>query len=127
MSGSFSHFPVGACPSLVPLMVSLGPSAPSPPLASALLTSASGFPLAPPAPLSSFLSSGAPGLPSSSSGISVGPIASASGVAPPSDSRGSGFEFAGAYGALSSHDDPFLYHDFDDSLVKGGEGFVRFG
>ena len=86
-----------------------------------------GFPLAPPAPLSSLVSFGALGLLSSSSGVSVGLSASASGDAPLSASCGSGLDFAGASGASDSPDDTFLYHGFDDSLVKGEEAVSALG
>ena len=93
-------------------MASLGPVAPPPSPASSLLASA------PPAPVSPFVSSGAPGFPPSASGFSAGLNASVPGDAPPSASRGSILDFAGASGASDSPDDAFLYYGFDESLVK---------
>ena len=96
---------------------SLGHSAPPPPPLS-LLPSAPGFPSALPAPLSAVGLSGPPGFPTSSSGALVDPGTHASGGAPPSASRGSGFGFPGALGT-SDPDDASLHHGLDDSSVKG--------
>ena len=102
---------------LVPPVVSLDSVAPPPP--SSLLPPVTSFPSVPPAPLFSFTSSGVPGVPHSSLYVSAGLGFSASRCP-----CGSFLDGTGTSGTSYSHDNPFTYRDFEDSLMKGEESPV---